>query len=146
MLEMKISLVAPWSQRYATWWRMAVTGHHWGWLVRPCPINSPLTLFPFFVNSRLSKSAWVRMLLGEFAVLYVCCPMKNQTSLRRKGWRELSVPPLQYYLVQRSKKKATQVRSLVEIFLGVVPWASVSKAWMTLTGRGLTHFVGESSL
>ena len=71
--------------------------------------------------------------------------MKNQAYLRRKGWWVVSVPPLQYYLGQRSNKKATQVRSLMAMFLGVVPWVEVSKAWIALTGRGLTQFVGEYS-
>ena len=46
------------------------------------------------------------------------------------------VPPLQYSPGRRRKKKATQVRSLIAIFLEVVPWAVVSKAWMNMIGRG----------
>ena len=37
---------------------MAATGHPWGWPVRLCPIDLPLTLFFWFVNRRLTKSVW----------------------------------------------------------------------------------------
>ena len=52
------------------------------------------------------------------------------------------VPPLQYLPGRRIKKKATKVRSLIEIFIEVVPWAVVSKDRMTLTGRGKTIVEG----
>ena len=55
------------------------------------------------------------------------------------------VPPLQYSPGWRRKKKAIQVRSLIAIFLEVVPRAVVPKAWMTLTARGLTLVEVESS-
>ena len=64
--------------------------------------------------------------------------MMNRMSLGLKGYWVVSVPPLQYLPGRRSKKKATQVRLLIEIFIEVVPWAEVSKDWMTLTGRGHT--------
>ena len=48
------------------------------------------------------------------------------------------MPPLQYSPEQRRKNKSTQLRFLMEILLGVVPWAVVSKAWIKLTGRGRT--------
>ena len=64
--------------------------------------------------------------------------MKNWMSLRLKGCWAVLVPSLQYLPGRRSKKKATQVRSLIVIFLEVVPCAEVSKAWMTLIGRGCT--------
>ena len=57
-------------------------------------------------------------------------------SLVLKGYWAVLVLPLQYLPGRRSKKNSTQVRLLVEIFIEVVPWAAVSKAWMTLTGRG----------
>ena len=44
------------------------------------------------------------------------------------------------------KKKATPVRLLIAIFLGVVTWATVSQACMTLTWRGRTIVGEESSL
>ena len=93
-----------------------------------CPISSPLTLLFCFVNSRMANYDWARTLLGEFTSFYGCCPVKNHTSLGKKGWWAVSLPPLQYYLGQSSKKKATQVRSLIAMFLGVVHWAAVSKA------------------
>ena len=37
------------------------------------------------------------------------------------------VPTLQYSWVSRRKKKATQMRLLMAMFLGMVPWAEVSK-------------------
>ena len=46
---------------------------------------------------------------------------------------------------RRRKKKATQVRLLMEIFLCVVPWEAVSTAWIMLTRRGRTIVGGESS-
>ena len=49
-----------------------------------------------------------------------------------------SVPPLQYSPGWRSKKKATGMKLLIAIFLEVVTWAAVSKAWITLTRRGRT--------
>ena len=56
-------------------------------------------------------------------------------SLRLKGCWEVVVPPLQYLPGRRRKKKATQVRLMIVMFLEVVPWAEVSKAWMDLIGR-----------
>ena len=55
-----------------------------------------------------------------------------------KGCWAVSVPPLQYSPEWRKKKKATQVKFLMAIFLEVVPLAAVSKVWITLTGRGRT--------
>ena len=66
-------------------------------------------------------------------------------SLRLKGFWAVAVPPLQYLPERRRKKKVTQVRSLIEIFLEVFPWAAVSKAWMALRGRVRTLVEGESS-
>ena len=71
--------------------------------------------------------------------------MKNRMSLRLKGCWEVLVPPLQHLNGRRRKKKATQVRLLIAIFLEVVPWAAVYKACMTLTGRGRTLVEGELS-
>ena len=62
--------------------------------------------------------------------------MNNWTSLSLKGCWEVTVPPLQYLSGCRRKKNATQVRSMIAIFLAVIPWEAVSKSWMTLTGRG----------
>ena len=62
--------------------------------------------------------------------------MNNWMSLILKGCWVVLVLPLQYSPGRRRKKKATQVRSLISIFLEVVPWTAVSKAWMNLTGRG----------
>ena len=64
--------------------------------------------------------------------------MKNWMSLSLSGWWVVYVPPLQYSPGQREKKKATQVRFPMAMFLGVVPQEAVSKAWITLTGRGRT--------
>ena len=36
----------------------------------------------------------------------------------------------------KEEEKATQVTSLMEMFLGVVHWSIVSKSWMMLAGRG----------
>ena len=66
-------------------------------------------------------------------------------SLRLKGYWLVLVLPLQYLPGQRRKKKATQVKSLIEIFIEVVPWAAVSKACMTLRGRVRTLVEGEYS-
>ena len=44
-LEIGVFPMAPWRCRYATWRRMAATGHSWVWTVRPCPTNYLLTLF-----------------------------------------------------------------------------------------------------
>ena len=52
--------------------------------------------------------------------------------------------PLQYSPGRRRKNKATQVRLLTVMLLGVVPWATVSKDWITLTRRGL-NLVGGGS-
>ena len=68
--------------------------------------------------------------------------MMTCMSLGLKGYWAVLLSPLQYLPVRRSKKKATQVRLLIEIFIEVVPWAAVSKAWMTLTGRGHTLVEG----
>ena len=68
--------------------------------------------------------------------------MMNWMSLRLKGYWAVFVPPLQYLPGRRSKKKATQVRLLIEIFIEVVPWAAVSKDWITLTGGGHTLVEG----
>ena len=62
--------------------------------------------------------------------------------LRLKGCWEVSVPPLHYLPGRRRKKKATQVRSLIAIFLKVVPWTAVSKAWVDLRGRVRTLVEG----
>ena len=62
--------------------------------------------------------------------------MNNWMSLILKGCWVVLVLPLQYSPGRRRKKKATQVRSLISIFLEVVPLVAVSKAWMNLTGRG----------
>ena len=71
--------------------------------------------------------------------------MKNWTSLSLNEWWVVSVPSLYYSPVQRRrKKKATHVRSPMAMFLGVVLWAVVSKAWIMLTGRGCTLSGGES--
>ena len=56
-LEMGILSLLFWRHRYATCQRMAATRHSWGWLVRPCLINSPLTPLLWVVNRRLTKSA-----------------------------------------------------------------------------------------
>ena len=71
--------------------------------------------------------------------------MNNWMSLILKGCWAVLVLPLQYSPGRRRKKKATQVRSLIVIFLEVVPWTAVSKAWMILTGRYHTLVGGESS-
>ena len=55
------------------------------------------------------------------------------------------VTPLKYSPGRRRKKKATQVRSLMEIFLGVVPWVAFPRAWITLTGRVCTLVEGNFS-
>ena len=68
--------------------------------------------------------------------------MNNWMSLILKGCWAVLVPPLQYPPGRRRRKKANQVRSLIVIFLEVVPWAVVSKYWMTLTGRGRTLVEG----
>ena len=68
--------------------------------------------------------------------------MTNCMSLRLKGYWAVLLSPLQYLPGRRSKKKATQVRLLIEIFIEVVPLAEVSKDWMTLTGRGHTLVEG----
>ena len=62
--------------------------------------------------------------------------MNNWTFLSLKGCWAVLVPPLQYSSIRRRKYKATQARFLMAIFLGVVPWAEVSKAWIILTGIG----------
>ena len=59
-----------------------------------------------------------------------------------KGYWAVLVLSLQYLPGRRSKKKATQVRSLIGIFIEVVPWAAVSKDWMILIGRGHTLVEG----
>ena len=69
--------------------------------------------------------------------------MKNYISLILKGCWAVSVPPLQYSPGRRSKKKETQVRSLMMMFLVVVHWAAVLKSCITLTRRGRTLFGGE---
>ena len=71
--------------------------------------------------------------------------MDNWTSLSLKGCWVVLVPPLHYSPDRMRKKKATQMRSLMAIFLAVVPWAVVSKAWIQLKGRGRTIVGGESS-
>ena len=62
--------------------------------------------------------------------------MNNWTSLRLKGCWTVLVPSLQYLPGWRRKNKATQVRSMILMFLAVVPWVAVSKAWISLTGGG----------
>ena len=52
-LEIGVLPVARWHHRYATRRCMAATGHSWGWPVRPCQINSPLTPFFWVVKRRL---------------------------------------------------------------------------------------------
>ena len=69
--------------------------------------------------------------------------MNNCTYLSRKLWWVVSVPQRQYSPSWRRKKKAIQVRSIMEMFLCVVPWETVSKAWVLLTVRGKTHAGGE---
>ena len=64
--------------------------------------------------------------------------MNIWASLSHNRWWEVSVPPLQYSLVRRSNNKATRVRSLMEMFLGLVPWEAVYKLCMVLTGIGRT--------
>ena len=59
-----------------------------------------------------------------------------------KGFWAVSVPPLHYLPGQKSKNKATQVRSLIEIFLDVFPWAAVSKDWMAVRRRVRTLVEG----
>ena len=49
-IEICVLPVARWHHRYATRRRMAATGHSWGWLVWPCPINAPLTPLLRVVN------------------------------------------------------------------------------------------------
>ena len=71
--------------------------------------------------------------------------MNNWISLILKGCWAVLVPPLNYLHVKRSKKKATQVRLTIAIFIEVVPWAEVYKDWMTLIGRGCTLVEGGSS-
>ena len=70
--------------------------------------------------------------------------MDNWMSLILKGCWAVLVPPLQYLPGRRRKKKANQVRSLILIFLEVVPWVVVSKDWMTLTRGGRNLAEGES--
>ena len=53
-----------------------------------------------------------------------------------KGFWAVLVPPLQYLPGRRRKKEATQVRLLIVMFLVVVTWATVSKNWIMMTGRG----------
>ena len=71
--------------------------------------------------------------------------MKNWMTLSLKRCWEVSVAPLYYSPGTRRKKKETQMRFLITIFICVVTWASVSKAWITLIGRGRTLVGGESS-
>ena len=83
--------------------------------------------------------------MDAVAALYGFCPMENCAPLSLKGCWALLVLPLKYLPRRRRKKKATQVRSLMAIFLGVVPWEAVSKAWITLIGSGRTLVDRESS-
>ena len=70
--------------------------------------------------------------------------MNNWMSLILNGWWAVLVPPLQHSLGCRTKNKATEVSLLMEMFLGMVPWAAMSMAWMTLTGV-IHTLVGEES-
>ena len=56
----------------------------------------------------------------------------------------VSVPPQYYSPGHSRKKKAIQMVSLMEIFIGVVALYSVSRAWMMINmGGGRTLVGGE---
>ena len=59
--------------------------------------------------------------------------MKNWTPLSLNLWWVVSVLTLQYSPGLGIKNKATQVRSLMEMFLVLVPWADMFKAFIPLT-------------
>ena len=63
-----------------------------------------------------------------------------------KGCWAVLVLPFQYLPGLVRKNKATEVRLLIAMFLAVVPWVMVSKAWIILTGKGHTLVGGESSI
>ena len=65
-------------------------------------------------------------------------PTKNWMSRRLKGVETVSVPPTQYSLGRRRKKKAIQARSAIALSLGDPLLETDSMQWRMETGRGRT--------
>ena len=65
-------------------------------------------------------------------------PTKKRISWRLKGAETVSVPPVQYYIGMRRKKKAIHEKLEINLSLAEPPWETESRQWSTEMGRGHT--------
>ena len=101
-----VSGVAPCCHMCDTRRRIAATAHAQGCPVAPCLIDSPLKPFFCVVKRRLKKVA-AAQLVAEVVVAWVgWFSTNNWMSRRLKGVETVYVPPAQYSLGWRRKKKA----------------------------------------
>ena len=133
-----VSGVAPCCHKCATRRWMAATVHARGFPVELCPIDYPLKPFFFVIKRRLTKVV-VSQVVAEAVVDWVgWYPTKNWISRRLKGVETVSVPPAQYSLGRRRKKKVIQARSAIFLSLLVPLLATEYMQWRMETGRGRT--------
>ena len=133
-----VSGVAPCCRKCTTRRRMAATAHARGCPVAPCSINYPFTPFFCVLKRRLTNVAAAQV-VAEAVVDWVgWYPTKNWISRRLKGVETVSVPPAQYSLGRRRKKKVIQARSAIFLSLLVPLLATEYMQWRMETGRGRT--------
>ena len=113
--------------------------------MRPCPIDSSLTPFFWVVKRSLYKVGIIKHGVGHRHGIVGMLSNEELDVLEPEGVLGVDVIALAVFAWPEKVKKATQVRLLMAVFIGVVPWAAVSKAWIMLTRMGRTLFRGESS-
>ena len=82
----------------------------------------------------------------DVAEMWSCAHLKNCAFNRVKYWGGGGiVTPFKYSPRRRNKKKFSQVRLMITIYLGVPCWEEDYKAWRTVMGIGRIYLEGGST-